>query len=130
MNGVFTDQKGKHDYKAYAVHWRAKYKSKEKAAASAKTTHKINYGRVHPPTLHLDLELRSSIYELWKTQWRDFYEKSQMFESEGLAFLKEHSVPDPHLKGLTALCDSVDSVFTLLDTQFSDKATELRVLKR
>ena len=49
--------------------------------------------------------------------------KSQMFESEGLAFLKEQSVPDPNFKSLIALCDSVDSVFTLLDTQFSDKAT-------
>ena len=53
-----------------------------------------------------------------------------MFESEGLAFLKEQSVPDPHLKGLISLCDSVDSVFTLLDTQFSDKATDYRVLIR
>ena len=51
-----------------------------------------------------------------------------MFESEGLAFLKEQSVPDPHLKGLISLCDSVDSVFELLNTQFSDKATDYRVL--
>ena len=28
-----------------------------------------------------------------------------MFESEGLAFLKEHSVPDPNLKTLISLCD-------------------------
>ena len=53
-----------------------------------------------------------------------------MFEIEGLACLKEQSVPDPNLKSLIALCASVDEVFTLLDTQFSDKATELRVLKR
>ena len=58
----------------------------------------------------------------------DFYEKSQMFESEGLAFLKEHSVPDPHLKVLISLCDSVDSVFELLNTQFSDKGTDYRIL--
>ena len=44
MDGVFTDEKGKHDYKAYAVYWRAKYKAKGKAAASAKTPYKINYG--------------------------------------------------------------------------------------
>ena len=116
MDGVFRNEKGERDYKAYAVHWRAKYKAKGKAAASAKTTHKINYGRVHPPTLHLEQELRSCTYELWKNQWKDFYEKFQTFESEGLAFLKEQSVPDPHLKGLISLCDSVDSVFTLLDT--------------
>ena len=45
-----------------------------------------------------------------------FYEKSQMFESEGLAFLKEHSIPYPNLKMLISLCDSVDAVFELLNT--------------
>ena len=39
-----------------------------------------------------------------------------MFESEGLAFLKEHSVPDPGRKALISLCDSVDAVFELLNT--------------
>ena len=53
-----------------------------------------------------------------------------MLDNEGLLFLKEQSVPDPQLKTLIQLCDSVDSVFTLLDTQFSDKATELRILKK
>ena len=53
-----------------------------------------------------------------------------MLDNEGLLFLKEQLVPDPYLKTLIALCDSVDSVFTLLDTQFSDKATDLRVLKK
>ena len=57
-----------------------------------------------------------------------FYEKSQMFESEGLVFLKEHSIPDPHLKVLISLSDSVDSVFELLNTQFSDKGTDYRIL--
>ena len=52
-----------------------------------------------------------------------------MFEIEGLANLKEQSVPDPHLKGLIALCASVDEVLELLDTQFPDKASELRILK-
>ena len=116
MNDVFIDSKtGKPDYKSYFVHWRAKYKARDKAAASTKTTHKINYGRVHPPTLHLDPELRSSMYELWKSQWKDFYQQSQMLDNEGLLFLKKQSVPDPQLKTLMQLCDSVDSVFTLLD---------------
>ena len=53
-----------------------------------------------------------------------------MFEIEGLACLKEQSVPDPHLKGLISLCASVDEVFKLLDTQFPDKASDLRILKR
>ena len=51
-----------------------------------------------------------------------------MFESEGLAFLKEHSIPDPNLKMLISLCDSVDAVFELLNTQFSDKGTDYRIL--
>ena len=55
-----------------------------------------------------------------------FYDKSQMFESEGLMFLREHSIPDPNLKTLITLCDSVKAVFELLDTQFTDKGTEYR----
>ena len=70
------------------------------------------------------------MYELWKSQWKDFYKQYQMLDNEGLLFLKEQSVPDPQLKTLIQLCDSVDSVFTLLDTEFSDKATELRILKK
>ena len=58
----------------------------------------------------------------------DFYDKSQMFEREGLAFLKGHSVPNPNLKILISLCDSVDAVFELLNTQFSDKGTDYRIL--
>ena len=55
MSDVFIDSKtGKRDYKSYFVHWRAKYKTRDKAAASTKATHKIIYRRVHPPTLHLD----------------------------------------------------------------------------
>ena len=53
-----------------------------------------------------------------------------MHESEGLSFLKEQSVPDQSLKSLISLCDSDDAAFTLLDTQFSDKASEVRILKR
>ena len=65
MKDVFIDSKtGKPDYKSYFVHWRAKYKARDKAAASTKATQKVNYGCVHPPTLHLDPELRSSMYEL------------------------------------------------------------------
>ena len=51
-----------------------------------------------------------------------------MFESEGLAFLKEHSIPDPNLKMLISLCETVDAVFELLNTQFSDKGTDYRTL--
>ena len=107
---------------------RYKERSKQKDNPIAKTGHKINYGRVHPPTLHLESELKSCTFEIWKKQWRDFYDKSNMFESEGLEFLKEHSVPDPGLKHLIALCETVDAVFELLSTQFSDKGTDYRIL--
>ena len=112
------------------IHWRAKYKerARHKDSATTKTGHKINYGHVHPPTLHLEQELRSCTFEIWKKQWKDFYDKSQMFESEGLSFLKEHSVPDPNLKMLILLCDSVEAVFELLNIQFSDKGTDYRIL--
>lgn len=53
-----------------------------------------------------------------------------MNESEGLSFLKVQSAPDEGLKSLISPCDSVDAAFTLLDTQFSYKASELRVLKK
>ena len=48
----------------------------------------------------------------------------------GLSFLKEQSVPDQGLKSLISVCDFVEAAFALLDTQFSDKASELRVLKK
>ena len=93
MRGIFEDEQGQKDYKACMIHWRAKYKerARHKDSATTKTGHKINYGRVHPPTLHLEQELRSCTFEIWKKRWKDFYNKSQMFEREGLAFLKEHS---------------------------------------
>merc|ERR1712240_278092 len=114
------------------IYWIAKYKerAKHKDSSTAKTGHKINYGHVHPPTLHLEQELRSCTFVIWEKQWRDFFIKSNMFESEGLAFLKEHSVPDPNLKALISLCDSVDAVFELLNTQFSDKGTDYRILAK
>merc|ERR1711895_309191 len=130
VGNVFEDSEGQKDFKVCMIYWMARYKekSKQKDNPTAKTGHKINYGRVHPPTLHLESELRSFTFEIWKKQWQDFYEKSNMFESEGLAFLKEFSVPDPGLKQLIALCETVDTVFELLSTQFSDKGTDYRIL--
>ena len=75
MRGIFEDEQGQKDYKAYMIYWMAKYKerAKHKDNSTAKTGHKINYGRVHPTTLHLEQELRSCTFEIWKKQWRDFY---------------------------------------------------------
>ena len=53
-----------------------------------------------------------------------------MPDSDGLSFLKEHSIPDQNLKNLIAICESVESAFALLDTQFGDKAGEVRQIKR
>ena len=61
MRGIFENDQGEKDYKACMIHWHAKYKerSKQKDSITAKAGHKINYGRVQPPTLHLEQELRS-----------------------------------------------------------------------
>ena len=68
IRGIFEDEQGQKDYKACMIHWRAKYKerARHKDSATTKTGHKINYGRVHPPTLHLEQELRSCTFEIWK----------------------------------------------------------------
>ena len=70
MKGIFEDEQGERDYKAYMIHWRAKYKERAryKHSATTKTGHKINYGRVHSPTLHLEQELCSCTFEIWKKQ--------------------------------------------------------------
>lgn len=52
-----------------------------------------------------------------------------MHNSEGLAFLKEQSILDKTLKNLVFVYESVQSAFTLLDTQFGDKEAELRIIK-
>merc|ERR1711989_162890 len=70
-------------------------------------THKMNYGRVPPPVLTLDNELRSTTYQLWKASWLDFFDKAKMHDSEGLAFLKEQSISDKGLKTLISVCESV-----------------------
>ena len=92
-------------------------------------THKMNYGRVPPPVLNLDNELRSTTYQLWKASWLDFFDKAKMHDSEGLAFLKEQSILDKTLKNLISVCESVSSAFELLYTQFGDKEAMLRLLK-
>ena len=66
MGGIFEDSQGQKDFKACMIYWMAKYKerAKQKDNSSAKTGHKINYGRVHPPTLHLESELKSCTFEI------------------------------------------------------------------
>ena len=68
MRGIFEDSQGQKDFKACMIYWMAKYKerAKQKDNSTAKTGHKINYGRVHPPTLHLESELHSCTFEIWK----------------------------------------------------------------
>merc|ERR1712115_354072 len=130
VGNIFENSEGQVDYKTAMVYWmtKCKEKAKQKDKSTTKTSHKINYGRVHPPTLQLESELRSCTFMIWKKQWLGFCEKSNMYESEGLAFLKEFSVPDPHYKQLISLCETVNAVFELLGTQFSDKGTDYRIL--
>ena len=66
---------------------------------------------------------------MWKASWLDFFDKSKMHDSEGLAFLKEQSILDKTLKNLVSVCESVQSTFDLLDTQFGDKEAEWRIIK-
>ena len=89
----------------------------------------MNYGRVPPPILNIDNELRSTTYQMWKASWLDFFDKAKMHDSEGLTFLKEQSINNKGLKNLIAVCESVQAAFELLDTQFGDKEAELRLIK-
>ena len=127
MGNVFEDADGNPDWKAMMIHFMTK--SQAQAELSKPNTHKMNYGRVLPPILNLDNELRSTTYQMWKASWLDFFDKSKMHDSEGLAFLKELSIPDKTFKNLVSVCESVQSAFILLDTQFGDKEAELRIIK-
>ena len=52
-----------------------------------------------------------------------------MHDSEGLTFLREQFIIDKALKNLISVCESVDSAFVLLDTQFRNKEAEIRIIK-
>ena len=95
MGNVFEDADGNPDYKALTIHYRAQAQALN---SSKPNSHRINCGRVLPPILSLDNELRSTSYQMQKANWLDFFEKSKMHDSEGLAFLKEQSIPDKTLK--------------------------------
>merc|ERR1712240_288489 len=112
------------NWQALAIHYHARSLNSKQGASRA------NYGRVPPPVLHLEKELRIATYQLWKVNWLDFFKRNNMPDSDGLSFLKEHSIPDQNLKNLIAITNSVESAFALLDTQFRDKAGEIRQLKR
>ena len=75
MRGIFEDEQGQKDYKAYMIYWMANYKERanHKDSSTAKTMHKIHYSSVHPPTLHLEQELRSCIFEIWKKTVERFH---------------------------------------------------------
>ena len=127
LEELYEDEGGNRDYKALFIHALAKLEAHMDLAKP--NTHKMNYGRVPPPVLTLDNELRSTTYQLWRGSWLDFFEKAKMHDSEGLAFLKEQSITDKGLKTLISVCESVPSAFELLDTQFGDKEAELRLIK-
>merc|ERR1711895_93580 len=70
VGNIFEDSEGQVDYKTAMVYWMTRYKekAKQKDKSTTKTSHKINYGRVHPPTLQLESELKSCTYTIWKKQ--------------------------------------------------------------
>ena len=82
------------NWQALAIHYHARSLNFKQSAPRA------NYGRVPPPVLHLEKELRIATYQLWKTNWLDFFKRNNIPDSDGLLFLKEHSIPDQNLKNL------------------------------
>ena len=67
---------------ALAIHYHARSLNSKQSAPRA------NYGRVPPPVLHLEKELRIATYQLWKTNWLDFFRRNNMPNLDGLSFLK------------------------------------------
>ena len=105
MEDLYEDEGGNRDYKALFIHAMTKLQTHIDLAKP--NTHKMNYGRVPPPILTLENELRSTTYQLWKASWLDFFDKAKMHDSEGLTFLKEQSLSDKGLKNLISVCESV-----------------------
>ena len=70
LGNVFQTEYGWPNPIGLAMHYKAMYKGVKTgiSLSQSKSTHKINYGCVQPPILHLDTELCSYIYELWKIQ--------------------------------------------------------------
>ena len=64
LENLYEDKDGNLDYKAMYIHAITKLQTHLDLAKP--NTHKMNYGRVPPPILTLDNELRSTTYQLWK----------------------------------------------------------------
>ena len=94
-------------------------KLRTQAELTKPNTHKMNYGRVPPPILSLDNELRSTTYQLWRANWWDFFEKAKMHDSEGLTFLKEQSILDKTLKNWPAPPDDPQGIRVASVIEFS-----------
>ena len=62
LENLYEDEDGNNDYKALFIHAMTKLQAHAELAKS--NTHKMNYGRVPPPVLNLDNELRSTTYQL------------------------------------------------------------------
>ena len=62
LENLYEDEDGNNDYKALFIHAMTKLKAHIELAKP--NTHKMNHGRVPPPVLNLDNELRSTTYQL------------------------------------------------------------------
>ena len=91
---------------------------------------KGNYGKVLPPVLHWDSELPSCVYKQWKAAFFDFTKRHNMPTMDALSFLKDSSIAIKKYRDLISTCETVTSVFQLLDIFFGDKHNELRIIKR
>ena len=78
----------------------------------------------------IDPELPTSGYRAWKKQWFDFQKRHGMSDEDAISFLKGDSISDSNYKRLIQVCESLDSIFQVLDTQFGDCTNELRIIRK
>ena len=105
------------------------YYYKGLAAAKSKGT-RGNYGKVAPPILVIDPELPTSGYRAWKKQWFDFQKRHGMSNEDAMSFLTGDSISYGNYRRLILVCESTESIFQVLDTQFGDLTNELRIIRK
>ena len=47
-----------------------------------------------------------------------------------MSFLKGDSIGDPNYRRLISVCESMESIFQILDTQFGNLTNELRIIRK
>ena len=62
MSSLFTDEKGKTNWQAWASFWMAK------ASQNTKPYRRSNYGKMSPPVLTIEPEFYAVSYAMWQAQ--------------------------------------------------------------